>query len=75
MSDVSINPNPNSTQLAQIAIQTARSVETIFGVKPIVAMLSFSTLGSGGDEESVLKVREATKLVRESGVKVVGEIQ
>ncbi len=73
--DVSVVPNPDSEQLAQIAMQTSTSVEKVFGVKATTAMLSFSTNGSGGNAEEVVKVREATKLAKEKGIEVYGEIQ
>ena len=38
--------NPNSEELAQIAIVSADTAKA-FGVEPRVAMLSYSTLGSG----------------------------
>ncbi len=73
--DVSVMPEPNAEQLAQIAVQTANSVQNVFGVKPVVAMLSFSTNGSGGNIEPVIKVQEATKLAKEAGIEVYGDIQ
>ena len=61
--DCAINPSPNAEQLAEIAIQSARSAE-IFGIPPKIAMISYSTLesGSGADVE---KVKKATQIVRE----------
>ena len=45
--------NPNSEELAQIAIVSADTAKA-FGVEPKVAMLSYSTLGSGeGPDVSV----------------------
>ncbi len=73
--DVSVVPNPTTEQLAQIAIQSANTVEKVFKTKPVVAMLSFSTNGSGGNAEEIVKVREATSIVKEKGIEVYGEIQ
>ncbi|MBS9781083.1 MAG: phosphate acetyltransferase [Gammaproteobacteria bacterium] len=61
--DCAINPNPNSEQLAEIAIQSADSAKA-FGLEPKVAMVSYST-GTSGTGEDVEKVRAATELVRE----------
>ncbi len=60
--DCAINPNPNASQLAEIAIQSADSA-TAFGISPKVAMISYST-GASGTGEDVEKVREATNIVR-----------
>ena len=61
--DCAINPNPTAEQLADIAIQSARSAAA-FGIEPRVAMISFST-GESGSGSDVQKVVEATQLVRE----------
>jgi len=60
--DCAINLDPNSEQLADIAIQSAHSAKA-FGIDPRVAMISYSTLGSGSGAD-VEKVKEATELVR-----------
>ena len=41
-----MNMNPTAEELAQIAIESADTAKA-FGVDPKVAMLSYSTLGSG----------------------------
>ncbi len=58
--DCAVNPNPTSEQLAEIAVKSAETAD-IFGVKPVVAMLSYST-GTSGVGEEVDKVRKATRL-------------
>lgn len=73
--DISVIPAPTPLELSQIAIQTAKSVEDIFEIKPVVAMLSFSTNDKGSRAEEVINIREATELVREAGLEVYGEIQ
>ncbi len=73
--DCAINPNPNSEELAEIAIATADSAKK-FGIKPKVAMLSYSS-GSSGKGEDVEKVRKATEIVKQkrSDILVEGPIQ
>lgn len=61
--DAAINPNPNATELAEIAIQSADSAAA-FGLPVRVAMLSYST-GESGSGQDVEKVKEATALIRE----------
>lgn len=75
-SDCGLNQNPNSEELAQIAISTAKSFETLVEAKPKVAMLSYSTMGSAKAEE-VTKVQEATKMAKEEAPELMldGEMQ
>jgi len=61
--DCAINPDPDASQLADIAIQSADSAKR-FGLEPRVAMLSYST-GESGAGVDVDKVRQATAMVRE----------
>lgn len=60
--DCAVIPNPDAHQLADIALASARTARQ-FGVEPKVAMLSYSTGGSGSGAD-VETVREATRLVR-----------
>ncbi|MEU6984979.1 phosphate acetyltransferase [Streptomyces sp. NPDC046324] len=73
--DCAVNPDPNAEQLADIAVQSAATAAR-FGVEPRIAMLSYST-GTSGSGADVDKVREATKLVRESQpeLRIEGPIQ
>lgn len=60
--DCAVNPEPNEEQLADIAIASAETAAQ-FGVAPRVAMLSYSTGGSGSGA-AVDEVRRATELVK-----------
>jgi len=73
--DCAVNPNPNSEQLADIAISSAETA-SMFGVEPRIAMLSYST-GESGKGESVEAVRKATEIARERrpDLKIEGPIQ
>lgn len=75
-SDANLNIRPNSQELSEIAINAADCASDL-GLIPKVAMLSFSTKGSGGDHEEILKIREAIKLVREKrpDLLIDGEMQ
>ena len=74
--DCAVNPNPNAKQLAEIAIASAETAKKIAKIDPKVAMLSFSTMGSGKHED-VDKVIEATKIAKEMApnLPIDGEIQ
>ena len=76
--DCSLNINPTAEQLADITLATAESAKMFCNITPKVAMLSFSSFGSGGNsDESILKVREALKLVKERDKNLIvdGEMQ
>lgn len=60
--DCAVIPDPDSSQLADIAISSTETALQ-FGIDPRVAMLSYST-GESGSGADVEKVREATALVR-----------
>ncbi len=60
--DCAINPDPDAQQLAEIAISSAETAQ-MFGITPLVAMLSYST-GQSGKGRDVDKVREATEIVK-----------
>ncbi len=61
--DCAVIAEPNVDQLADIAIATADNGARLLGLKPRIAMLSFSTRGSAG-HTTVTKMREAAELVR-----------
>jgi phosphate acetyltransferase len=73
--DCAFNINPNAEQLAQIAIVTHDTAK-FFGLKPKVAMLSFSTKGSAKHPDSQ-KVADATNIVKNLRPDIVvdGELQ
>ncbi|WP_337866438.1 phosphate acetyltransferase [Ignavibacterium sp.] len=73
--DCTVNVNPTSSQLAEIAISTADAVKE-FDVVPKVAMLSFSNFGSAPYPESI-KVKEAVKLIKQKRPDLIvdGEMQ
>ena len=57
--DCAVVPDPDSDQLAQIAVSAAQTARDIAGIEPRVAILSFSTKGSA-KHDRVDKVIEAT---------------
>lgn len=73
--DCGINRDPSEEELSEIAINTASSAET-FGIKPKVALLSFSTHGSA-EGQSIDKVRKAAALAKKKrpNLLIDGEMQ
>ena len=74
--DCALNENPTAEQLAEIAIASAKSYETLVGKEAKVGMLSYSTYGSA-KSELTQKVIDATKIVKENNpeINVDGEMQ
>lgn len=73
--DCVVNIEPNSRDLADIAIDTAQTAKK-FGIKPHVAFLSFSTLGSSKHPAND-KIREAVAVARDRRPDILfeGELQ
>lgn len=74
--DSGLVQNPNAQELASIAIDSAKSFQSLVGKEPIVAMLSHSTKGSAKHPD-VDKVIEATKLAQSLAphIAIDGEFQ
>jgi malate dehydrogenase (oxaloacetate-decarboxylating)(NADP+) len=75
LSDTAINPDPSAEDLAKIALMTAKTVK-MFGMDPVIAMVSFSNFGSSSNYSSS-KIREAVAYLHKyyPDLIVDGEIQ
>ena len=75
LSDTSINIDPTAKELAKIAQMTNYTMK-MFGLEPVIAMISYSNFGSSKDSHA-LKVKEAVELLHKSNPDMIvdGELQ
>jgi malate dehydrogenase (oxaloacetate-decarboxylating)(NADP+) len=73
--DTTVNIEPDAQALAEIAVQTAGFVREL-GIRPRVAMVSFSNFGSSRHEESA-RVAQAVEIARrmDPELEIDGEMQ
>ena len=74
--DCGLIENPDTEQLAEIAVSTAASFKSLVGTEPVVGMLSYSTYGSA-QSELTDKVVNATRMAKEKAPELAidGEFQ
>ncbi len=74
--DCGVVIDPSAGELAGIAISTAASTRALLETEPVVALLSFSTMGSARHRE-VDKIVEAVRLIRAREPQLIadGELQ
>ncbi len=76
--DTSLNITLDENQLSDVAVSTVETAKLLADIEPRVAMLSFSTMGSGGNSDELQKIRNAVKLTQKrlKGIaEVDGEMQ
>lgn len=77
--DCAVVEKPTSEELAGIAIASSETAKKICGMKPRVALLSFSTKANDDAKlsEEILRIKDAFKAVRrlDSSLQVDGELQ
>jgi len=78
MGDCGVIQNPTDQDLAEIAIESAKTAKSICDIKPKVALLSYSTKADiDVDNEDIQKVKRAYKIARrmDSLLQIEGELQ
>jgi len=75
LSDTAVNVDPNAEDLVSITKMTADTM-SMFGIKPAIALLSYSNFGTSGHQLST-KVTKAVKMLHDNHpeIDVDGEIQ
>ena len=75
LADTTININPSAKELAKISQMTYK-IAKMFGMKPNIAMLSFSNFGSSKSESSK-KIQDAVSYIHRyfPNVNIDGELQ
>ncbi|MBR3135252.1 phosphate acetyltransferase [Candidatus Saccharibacteria bacterium] len=75
--DVAACKNPTEGQLYDITMQTYETAKAVLDTEPKIAMLSFSTFGSGGSDPSIDKARGVISRVRTEwpDIQIDGEMQ
>lgn len=61
--DCALNISPSPEQIKDITLATVDTARKIANIEPKVALLSFSTNGSGGDDDKVIATQEALKII------------
>ncbi|MEP7251375.1 MAG: NADP-dependent malic enzyme [Ginsengibacter sp.] len=75
LADTTVNFNPTAEELADVTLMVAKELKN-FGIKPVIAMLSYSNFGSSDSPEARL-VSQARAIVKQKDptLTVDGELQ
>lgn len=77
LGDAAACKNPDEHMLYDIVLQTYETAEAVLSETPRVAMLSFSTLGSGGNDSSIDCIKTVVNRIHEEypEIAIDGELQ
>ncbi len=75
LADMAACKHPAEEQLTEIIWQTYYSAKKILPTEPRIALLSFSTNGSGGHDETIDLLQNCLKKFKNSGLAIDGEMQ
>lgn len=75
LADMAACKHPNKDQLIEIIHQTHTSASKLFAEPPRVALLSFSTFGSGGHDDTIDLMQAVRQEFQDSEILLDGEMQ
>lgn len=75
LADMAACKHPTKEQLIEIIWQTYFTAKTLLSTEPHIALLSFSTFGSGGRDGFITLASEIIPIFREKGILIDGEMQ
>lgn len=75
LADMAACKHPNVAQLTEIIAQTYTSAKAILNTEPRIALLSFSTKGSGGHDTTIDLIQQALPTFQDSQLLIDGEMQ
>lgn len=75
LADMAACKHPTEAQLIEIIWQTYFTARTLLSGEPRIALLSFSTLGSGGRDDFITLANKIIPDLRQQGLLIDGEMQ
>lgn len=77
VADAGVCKNPNAEMLKDVVLETYETAKAVLDEEPRIAMLSFSSFGSGGADPSIDKIREVIDYIRTEHpeIQIDGEMQ
>ena len=77
IADAGVCKNPNAEMLKAIVLETYDTAKAVLDEGPRIAMLSFSSFGSGGVDPSIEKIQEVVKAIKSENpeIQIDGEMQ
>ena len=77
VADAGVCKNPNAEMLKDVVLETYETAKAVLDEEPRIAMLSFSSFGSGGADPSIDKIKEVVEFIKTKHpeIQIDGEMQ
>ena len=77
VADAGVCKNPNAEMLKDVVLETYETAKAVLDEEPRIAMLSFSSFGSGGADPSIEKIKEVIEFIKAERpeIQIDGEMQ